>query len=202
MATTVHAAAIVDAGAQLGDDGRVWHFVHISADARIGAGCSFGQTVHVGNDVVIGSNLKIQNNVTAYDAVTLEDDVFCGPSRVFTNLCNPHAEVTRKDEYCRTLVRQGAALGANRTVVCGIMIGGHAFIAAGAVVNLDVTDFALTAGVPTCQIGRMSQFGERLRLPLSNLREATCPHNGDRDRLDRDHLQLVTANASRKETQP
>ncbi|MCC6249247.1 MAG: N-acetyltransferase, partial [Rubrivivax sp.] len=115
MATTIHPSAIVDAGARLGDDCRVWHFVHISAGARIGARCSFGQNVFVGNDVVIGDNVRIQNNVSVYDAVTLEDDVFCGPSMVFTNVYNPRAAVSRKAEYRRTLVRRGATLGANST---------------------------------------------------------------------------------------
>ena len=183
MATTIHPSAIVDAGAQLGDDCRVWHFVHISAGARIGARCSFGQNVFVGNDVVIGDNVRIQNNVSVYDAVTLEDDVFCGPSMVFTNVYNPRAAVSRKAEYRRTLVRRGATLGANSTIVCGITIGRFAFIGAGAVVNRDVPDFALMVGVPARQIGWMSRHGERLALPLSGAGEATCPHTGDRYRL-------------------
>ncbi|KAB2876313.1 MAG: N-acetyltransferase [Ideonella sp.] len=183
MATTIHPSAIVDAGARLGDDCRVWHFVHISAGARIGARCSFGQNVFVGNDVVIGDNVRIQNNVSVYDAVTLEDDVFCGPSMVFTNVYNPRAAVSRKAEYRRTLVRRGATLGANSTIVCGITIGRFAFIGAGAVVNRDVPDFALMVGVPARQIGWMSRHGERLALPLSGAGEATCPHTGDRYRL-------------------
>ena len=148
MVTTVHASAIVDDGAVLGEDCRVWHFVHISAGARIGARCSFGQGVYVGNDVRIGSNVKVQNNVSVYDAVTIKDDVFCGPSMVFTNVYNPRSAVTRKDEYRRTLVKRGATLGANCTIVCGTTIGRHAFVGAGAVVNRDVPDFALMAGVP------------------------------------------------------
>lgn len=183
MATTIHPSAIVDAGARLGDDCRVWHFVHISAGARIGARCSFGQNVFVGNDVVIGDNVRIQNNVSVYDAVTLEDDVFCGPSMVFTNVYNPRAAVSRKAEYRRTLVRRGATLGANSTIVCGITIGRFAFIGAGAVVNRDVPDFALMVGVPARQIGWMSRHGERLELPLGGAGEATCPHTGDRYRL-------------------
>ncbi len=192
MATTIHPSAIVDAGAQLGEDCRVWHFVHISAGARIGARCSFGQNVYVGNDVVIGSNVKIQNNVSVYDAVTLEDDVFCGPSMVFTNVYNPRSAVTRKDEYRRTLVRQGATLGANCTIVCGITIGAHAFIAAGAVVNREVPDFALMAGVPARQIGWMSRHGERLPLPLRGSEQAVCPHGSDRYVLEGDRLTLLT----------
>lgn len=179
MAATIHPSAIVDAGAQIGDGSRVWHFVHICGGARIGERCSFGQNVFVGNDVLIGNNVKIQNNVSVYDAVTLEDDVFCGPSMVFTNVYNPRSAVTRKDEYRRTLVRRGATLGANSTIVCGIMVGEYAFVAAGAVVNRDVPAFALIAGVPGRQIGWMSRFGERLDLPLTGSGRATCPHTDD-----------------------
>jgi UDP-2-acetamido-3-amino-2,3-dideoxy-glucuronate N-acetyltransferase len=193
MAVTIHPSAIVDAGAVLGDGCRVWHFVHISAGARIGTGCSFGQNVYVGNDVSIGDNVKIQNNVSVYDAVTLEDDVFCGPSMVFTNVYNPRAAVARKDEYRRTLVRRGATLGANCTIVCGITIGRHAFIGAGAVVNRDVPDFALMLGVPARQAGWMSRFGERLDLPLQGEGEAQCAHTGDRYRLSGNQLQLVSS---------
>ena len=190
MATTIHPTAIVDAGAQLGDGCRVWHFVHISAGARIGERCSFGQNVYVGNDVTIGNNVKIQNNVSVYDAVTLEDDVFCGPSMVFTNVYNPRSAVTRRDEYRRTLVRCGATLGANCTVVCGTTIGCYAFVGAGAMVNRDVPDFALVVGVPGRQVGWMSRFGERLALPLQGEAEAVCPHTGDRYRLAGGRLQL------------
>lgn len=192
MAVSIHPSAIVDDGAQLGDGCRVWHFVHISAGARIGQRCSFGQNVFVGNDVLIGDNVKIQNNVSVYDAVTLEDDVFCGPSMVFTNVYNPRAAVVRKDEYRRTLVRRGATLGANCTIVCGVTIGAYAFVGAGAVVNRDVPDFALMLGVPARQAGWMSRFGERLDLPLQGPGEAVCPHTGDRYRLDGDHLQLLS----------
>ena len=180
MAVSVHPSAIVDDGAVLGDGCRVWHFAHVSAGARIGAGCSFGQGVYVGNDVQIGNNVKVQNNVSVYDAVTLEDDVFCGPSMVFTNVYNPRSAVTRKDEYRRTLVRRGATLGANCTIVCGTTVGAHAFVGAGAVVNRDVPDFALMVGVPARQVGWMSRFGERLGLPLAGEAEAVCPHTGER----------------------
>ena len=179
MATTIHPTAIVDDGAVLGDGCRVWHWVHISGGARIGAGCSFGQNVFVGNDVAIGDNVKIQNNVSVYDAVTLEDDVFCGPSMVFTNVYNPRSAIARKDEYRPTLVRRGATIGANATVVCGVTIGMHAFVAAGAVVNRDVPDFALMAGVPARQIGWISRHGERLDLPRRGDGSALCPHSGD-----------------------
>lgn len=193
MATNVHFSAIVDSGAQLGDDCRVWHFVHISAGARIGARCSFGQNVYVGNDVVIGNNVKVQNNVSVYDAVTLEDDVFCGPSMVFTNVYNPRAAVTRKNEYRRTLVRRGATLGANSTIVCGSTVGSFAFVGAGAVVNREVPNFALMVGVPARQIGWMSRFGARLELPLqtNNPIEVICPETGDCYRLTGSLLCLI-----------
>ena len=191
MATKIHASAIVDEGAVLGEDCRIWHFVHISAGARIGAACSFGQNVYVGNDVQIGRNVKVQNNVSVYDAVTLEDDVFCGPSMVFTNVYNPRSAVTRKDEYRRTLVRQGATLGANCTVVCGTTVGRYAFVGAGAVVNRDVPDFGLVVGVPGRLTGWMSRFGERLPLPLKGEGTATCPHTGDRYRLHGERVTLI-----------
>src|SRR5512147_485996 len=148
MATTVHPSAIVDEGARLGEDCRVWHFVHISGGARIGARCSFGQNVFVGNDVTIGDNARIQNNVSIYDGVTLEDDVFCGPSMVFTNVYNPRSAVPRKDQYRDTVVKRGATIGANVTIVCGNMVGQYAFIGAGSVVTKDVPNYALVYGNP------------------------------------------------------
>ena len=188
MAVTIHPSAIVDAGAVLGDGCRVWHFAHISAGARIGARCSFGQGVYVGNDVVIGSDVKVQNQVSVYDAVTLEDEVFCGPGMVFTNVVNPRAAVPRKHEYRRTLVRRGATLGANCTVVCGTTIGEHAFVRAGALVSRDVPAYALVVGVPARRIGWMSRHGERLALPAAGQGEAACPATGERYRLDGDTL--------------
>jgi len=157
-----HQTAIVDDGATIGAGTRVWHWVHVSAGARIGAGCVLGQNVYVGNRVVIGDNVRIQNNVSVYDAVTLEDDVFCGPSMVFTNVINPRAAVSRKDEYLRTLVRRGATIGANATVVCGHTIGAYAFVGAGAVVTRDVLDHALVTGVPARRTGWMCRCGEKL----------------------------------------
>jgi UDP-2-acetamido-3-amino-2,3-dideoxy-glucuronate N-acetyltransferase len=188
VAASIHPSAIVDEGAQLGDGTRVWHFVHVSAGARIGARCALGQGVYVGNDVRIGDNVRIQNNVSVYDAVTLEDDVFCGPSMVFTNVHNPRAAVPRKDEYRRTLVKRGATLGANCTIVCGTTIGEHAFVGAGAVVSRDVPAYALVVGVPARRIGWMSRHGERLALPASGQGEAACPATGERYRLNGDEI--------------
>jgi len=181
MAAVVHPSAIVDAGAQLGEGTRVWHFAHVCGGARIGDGCSLGQGVFVANDVRIGANVKIQNHVSVYDAVTLEDDVFCGPSMVFTNVHNPRSAITRKNEYRPTLVKQGATLGANCTVVCGTTIGRHAFVGAGAVVSRDVPDFALVVGVPARRIGWVSRHGERLAFAAdSDGEEADCPATGER----------------------
>jgi UDP-2-acetamido-3-amino-2,3-dideoxy-glucuronate N-acetyltransferase len=145
---TIHETAIVDAGAQIGQGTRIWHWVHVCAGARIGQGCSLGQNVFVGNRVTIGNNVKIQNNVSVYDNVILEDDVFCGPSMVFTNVYNPRSAVSRKDEYRDTVVRRGATLGANCTIVCGVTLGEYAFIAAGAVINRDVKPY----GAPSCKL--------------------------------------------------
>lgn len=184
-----HESAIVDEGAQLGEGTKVWHFAHVSPGARIGARCSLGQGVYVGNDVSIGNNVRIQNSVSVYDAVTLEDDVFCGPSMVFTNVYNPRAAVARKAEYRRTLVKRGATLGANCTIVCGSTIGEHAFIGAGAVVQKDVPAFALMVGVPARRIGWMSRYGERLAFDSAG--HARCPHTGDEYLLEDGSCRLV-----------
>lgn len=191
MAASVHPSAIVDPGAEIGEGTRIWHWVHVCAGARIGRNCSLGQNVYVGNRVVIGDNVKIQNNVSVYDEVTLEDDVFCGPSMVFTNVYNPRSAIPRKDAYRPTRVKRGATLGANCTVVCGVTIGQHAFVAAGAVVNRDVPDFALMMGVPARQKGWMSRFGEQLDLPLEGSGEAVCRHTGERYRLAEGRLVLL-----------
>lgn len=180
MPVNIHPSAIVDDGATIGDGSRVWHFAHVCGGAKIGEKCSLGQNVFVGNDVVIGNNVKIQNNVSVYDAVTIEDDVFCGPSMVFTNVYNPRSAVTRKDEYRKTLIKRGATLGANSTIVCGTTVGQYAFVGAGAVINKDVPDFALMVGVPAKQIGWMSRFGEKLDLPLKGNAEVRCPHTQEK----------------------
>jgi UDP-2-acetamido-3-amino-2,3-dideoxy-glucuronate N-acetyltransferase len=180
MNYTVHPSAIIDVGAQIGENSRIWHFVHICAGARIGKGVSLGQNVFVGNKVLIGDHCKIQNNVSVYDNVTLEQGVFCGPSMVFTNVYNPRALIERKNEYRDTLIKKGASLGANCTIVCGVTVGEYALIGAGAVVNRNVAAYALVVGVPARQVGWVSEYGEQLRLPLSGNAETTCPHTGQR----------------------
>ncbi|MFD2264563.1 N-acetyltransferase [Lacibacterium aquatile] len=191
MSVTVHPSAIVDDGARIGSGSRVWHFAHICAGAVIGENCSMGQGVFVGNKVTIGNGVKIQNNVSVYDDVTLEDEVFCGPSMVFTNVYNPRSGFPRKDQYRQTLVKKGATIGANATIVCGSTVGSYAFIGAGAVVNHDVRDFALIVGVPGRQVGWMSRYGERLPLPVSGTGEAVCPQTGDRYVLNGSELLLA-----------
>lgn len=178
MAVTIHPTAIVDDGAQIGEGSRVWHFVHICGGARIGNNVSLGQNVFVGNKVLIGDNCKIQNNVSIYDNVTLEEGVFCGPSMVFTNVYNPRSLIERKSEYRDTLVKRGATLGANCTIVCGVTIGEFAFVGAGAVVNSDAKPYALMVGVPARQVGWMSEYGEQIPLPVEGQGEHTCPHTG------------------------
>ena len=189
---TIHPTAIVDDGAQIGEGTRIWHWVHVSGGARIGRGCSLGQNVYVGNRVTIGDNVKIQNNVSVYDDVTLEDDVFCGPSMVFTNVYNPRAAVPRRDEYRQTVIRRGATLGANCTIVCGVEIGENAFVGAGSVINRDVPAFALMVGVPARQIGWMSAFGEKLDLPLAGEGEVHCPNDGSLYRLSGSRLERMS----------
>ena len=177
MSHFIHETAIIDEGAEIGVGARIWHFTHVCSGASIGDGVSLGQNVFVGNKVEIGNNCKIQNNVSIYDNTILEDDVFCGPSMVFTNVYNPRAFIERKLEYRDTIVKRGATLGANCTIVCGISIGCYSFIGAGAVVNRDVPDYALVVGVPGKQIGWISQYGEQLELPLTGKGTDICPHS-------------------------
>ena len=175
-----HETAIVDPGAVLGDDCKVWHWAHICGGAKIGEKSVFGQNVFVGNKVMIGRNCKIQNNVSIYDDVYLEDDVFCGPSMVFTNVINPRSEIVRKDQYLKTYDKKGSTIGANATIVCGVTLGEYCFIAAGAVITKDVKPFSLMAGVPAKQIGWMSKFGERLELPINGSGETVCKDTGEK----------------------
>jgi len=187
-----HQSAIIDDGATIGEETKVWHFVHICCGAVIGKHCSIGQNVFVGNKVVVGNNVKIQNNVSIYDNVYLEDDVFCGPSMVFTNVYNPRSFIERKTEYRDTIVKQGATLGANCTIVCGVSIGRYALIGAGAVVNHNVPDFALMVGVPAKQIGWISKYGEQLTLPLTGEASCICPHTGEQYQLINNQVVLIT----------
>lgn len=185
-----HETAIVDDGAIIGKDCRVWHWVHILGSAVIGERCSFGQNVYVGK-AVLGNNVKVQNNVSIYDNVIIEDDVFCGPSMVFTNVRNPRSAVNRKEEYAYTRVRKGATIGANATVVCGVEIGEHAFIGAGAVVTKNVPPFACIVGSPGKQIGWMSRYGERFTEKDFINQSYTCPHTNDRYILEQGQVRLA-----------
>jgi len=183
----VHETAVVDPGAEIGKGTRVWHFSHVLPRTRIGRDCTIGQNVMVGPDVTVGDRCKIQNNVSIYKGVTLEEGVFCGPSCVFTNVMNPRAEVERKDEFRQTLVRRGATIGANATIVCGVTIGEYAFVGAGAVVTRDVPAHALVVGSPARRIGWMSRCGERLDDSL------TCPVSGTCYRETDNGLEEVAA---------
>ncbi len=158
----VHSSSFVDQPCQIGDGTKIWHFSHVMKNSKLGTNCILGQNVLVSPDVIVGNNVKIQNNVSLYTGVELEDDVFCGPSSVFTNVMNPRSQIKRQDQYRRTLVRRGATIGANATIICGSTLGRYAFIAAGAVVRADVPDYALMAGVPAKQKGWMSRHGHRL----------------------------------------
>ena len=172
----VHDTSFIDENVTIGQGTKIWHFNHILKDCKIGKDCSFGQNVVVGPAVNIGNKVKIQNNVSVYEGVTLEDGVFCGPSCVFTNVNNPRSEILRKHEYRETLVKRGATLGANCTIVCGVSIGKFAFIGAGAVISKDVPDYALMIGVPGKQVGWMSEYGEKLDLPITGNAETICKH--------------------------
>lgn len=191
MSYYMHDSAIVDNGAEIGEGSRVWHFAHVCSGAKIGKGVSLGQNVFIGNKVTIGDRCKIQNNVSVYDNVHLEEGVFCGPSMVFTNVYNPRSLIERKDEYRDTLVKKGATLGANCTILCGLTIGEYAFIGAGAVINKDVEPYALMVGVPAKKIGWMSQYGEKLDLPLDGEAETTCPYTKQKYKLTNGQVTVV-----------
>ena len=188
MKSPFHHSAIIDDGAEIGKNTRIWHWTHVSSGSKIGCNCSLGQNVFLGNKALIGNNVKIQNNVSIYDDVIIEDNVFIGPSVVFTNVINPRAEISRKSEYKKTLVRKGVTLGANSTIICGIEIGQYAFIGAGAVVNKNVKSFALVIGVPAIQKGWMSAYGERINIDLDGNSEWICSKTGDKYFLSNQQL--------------
>lgn len=179
MSIFIHQTSVVDEGAKIGNGTKVWHFSHISSGAKIGCFVTIGQNVYVGNTSIIGDHCKIQNNVSVYDNVVLEEDVFCGPSVVFTNVINPRSSIERKNEYKDTLVLKGASLGANCTIICGVKIGAYSFVGAGAVVREDIPPFAVVAGVPAKQIGWISEHGDKLNLPLTGDCETKCNISGD-----------------------
>lgn len=187
----LHESSFVDENVEIGQGTKIWHFSHILKDCKIGNNCSFGQNVVVGPNVTIGNKVKIQNNVSVYEGVTLEDGVFCGPSCVFTNVNNPRSEIVRKQEYRKTLVKRGATLGANCTIVCGVTLGKFAFIGAGAVVSKDVPDYALIVGVPGKQVGWMSEYGEKLDLPVIGDTKTICKNTNQKYQLKNNKLTLL-----------
>lgn len=189
MPTYIHPSSFVDEGARIGDDTRIWHFCHIMPRAVIGRGCSLGQNVFVADGVVVGDNVKIQNNVSLYTGVICEDDVFLGPSMVFTNVYNPRSAVSRKDAYMPTRIGKGATIGANATIVCGATVGAYAFVGAGAVVRGDVKPYALMVGVPARQVGWMSAHGERLDFDADG--HAVCPGSGARYSLKNNEVHQI-----------
>ena len=186
-----HETAIIDEGAKIGSGTKIWHWTHICGGAKIGSNVSLGQNVFVGNKVVIGNKCKIQNNVSIYDNVYLEEGVFCGPSMVFTNVYNPRSLIDRKDEYKNTLIKKGASLGANCTIICGIEIGEFAFIGAGSLVNKNVPAYALVVGSPAKQVGWMSEFGYKLDLPLKGNSTTICKHTGKKYQLKDSKISVI-----------
>ncbi|MCO5259342.1 MAG: N-acetyltransferase [Crocinitomicaceae bacterium] len=177
MSYFAHETAVVDEGCDIGEGTKIWHFSHIMPNCKIGQRCNIGQNVVISPEVILGNNVKIQNNVSIYTGVICEDDVFLGPSMVFTNVINPRSAVNRRDQYAKTTVKKGASIGANATIVCGHDVGEYAFIGAGAVVTKNVPNFALVVGNPARQIGWMSEFGHRLEFDANG--KATCPESGD-----------------------
>jgi UDP-2-acetamido-3-amino-2,3-dideoxy-glucuronate N-acetyltransferase len=186
----IHPTAIVDEGARIGKGSKIWHFCHLMPECRIGEHCSLGQNVFVAKGVELGDNVKVQNNVSLYEGVICEDDVFLGPSMVFTNITNPRSAVVRKGQYAQTYVERGASIGANATIVCGHRIGAYAFIGAGTVVTKDIPAFALVVGNPARQIGWMSRYGHRLEFDAGG--KATCPESGESYRLDNNQVRIET----------
>jgi UDP-2-acetamido-3-amino-2,3-dideoxy-glucuronate N-acetyltransferase len=184
-----HPTAVIDDGCSIGEGTKIWHFSHIMTGSVMGKGCNVGQNVVVSPDVVLGNNVKVQNNVSIYTGVICEDDVFLGPSMVFTNIVNPRSAVVRKDQYVKTLVKKGASIGANATIVCGITLGEYCFIGAGAVVTKDVKPYSLVVGNPTRHVGWMSRFGHRLHFDDQGM--ATCPEGGDKYKLQNGSVSIV-----------
>ena len=184
-----HESAVIDEGCQIGDGCRIWHFTHIMTNCQIGDNCNIGQNVVVSPDVVLGKNVKVQNNVSIYTGVICEDDVFLGPSMVFTNVINPRSAVIRKSEYLRTLVSKGASIGANATIICGITLGEYSFIGAGAVVTKDVKPFSLVVGNPARHVGFMSKFGHRLHFDENNI--AICPESKEKYLLKEGNVSII-----------
>lgn len=185
----IHPSAIIDEGAVIGDGAKVWHFCHVMGSAKIGSDCILGQNVFIGPKVKLGKGVKVQNNVSVYEGVICEDDVFLGPSCVFTNVINPRSFLERKDSFKKTLVKQGATIGANATIICGNTIGKYALVGAGSVVTKPVADFALVLGNPALQVGWVSQYGNRLEFNEQGL--ATCPESGQRYQLIRKKVILL-----------
>jgi len=186
-----HPTAIIDEGAEIGANSSIWHWSHISSKSKIGKEVKIGQNVYIGNNVIIGDNCKIQNNVSIYDGVTLESDVFCGPSMVFTNVYNPRSNINRKNEFKKTLIKKGVSLGANCTIICGVTLGEYSFIAAGAVVTKNVKPYALIVGVPSKQVGWISEYGEKLDLPLSGNAETVCKNTGQLYQLKDNKIRIA-----------
>ena len=187
----IHESSFIDDNVEIGQGTKIWHFSHILKDCKIGNDCSFGQNVVIGRSVIIGNKVKIQNNVSVYEGVTLEDGVFCGPSCVFTNVNNPRSKIVRKNEFQKTLVKEGATLGANCTIVCGVTIGVFAFIGAGAVISKDVPSYALMVGVPAKQVGWMSEYGEKLDLPLTGNAKTKCKHTNQKYQLKDGQVTII-----------
>jgi UDP-2-acetamido-3-amino-2,3-dideoxy-glucuronate N-acetyltransferase len=186
-----HETAVIDEGCQIGEGTKVWHFSHIMPNCTIGLSCNIGQNVVISPEVILGNNVKVQNNVSIYTGVICEDDVFLGPSMVFTNVMNPRSAIIRRDSYLKTIVKKGASIGANATIVCGHDIGRYAFIGAGAVVTKHVPDYALVVGNPARQIGWMSEYGHRLNFDENGLAE--CPESGDKYTLNENTVERVTS---------
>ena len=190
MSYFAHESAVIDEGCKIGSGTKIWHFSHIMPNCIIGDGCNIGQNVVISPEVVLGNNVKVQNNVSIYTGVICEDDVFLGPSMVFTNVINPRSAVNRRDQYAKTLVKKGATIGANATIVCGHDIGRYAFIGAGAVITKTVEDYALVVGNPAKQIGWMSEFGQRLHFDEKGI--AVCEESGERYQLTNNKVEKIT----------